>query len=489
MLHLPPPTHGHLYNQQTNMSSSSSPRDVTSDLYARNPDDNHDDNNSKQPLKSSSTITPVRYLGEIDETLPAPHQYRVQDNDNDPPSVTRTARTTHDINAFLQSAQSEPTTNNELQDTEIEQDKEECIGYEHRDDDIDDTVTIATIVPPVASAATKKEASDKDKEENITDHHDENKEEEDGDDDSPPPPPPPLQELTESHEFSAYPSDPEEKTNVPSDEEEEDNEVAAAGSLSMTQQPASPTSTLHRTTLAVEDGILDNLSHISTSSSTPSKTEVCGLTDEHSGPMVRAEYMGSIVVPAGASSEATTAEPSRRADGRRSTSAVSPSPAPQQAQSSAGPAAELEEETKRATEQSIRRGLAALFLILVIVIIAVSCAVTRPHPGKQTVSSSSSSSSSISATRCFQTMPELYAAVDAYLVNSSRPSSSSLAAAYGWPLNEWCVGHVPGFDFLFSPLRNPAARVFNEELGQWNLSSALSIRYVRKYDARDVGLG
>ena len=65
---------------------------------------------------------------------------------------------------------------------------------------------------------------------------------------------------------------------------------------------------------------------------------------------------------------------------------------------------------------------------------------------------------------------ELKAAVDAYLVDSSP--DAGVAQLYGHPIGEWKVERVTDFSNLFSTSRNPAAIRFNENLGDWDMSSA-----------------
>ena len=74
---------------------------------------------------------------------------------------------------------------------------------------------------------------------------------------------------------------------------------------------------------------------------------------------------------------------------------------------------------------------------------------------------------------CFQDKRELVVAVDAYLADPSP--GSFVANQYGWPIGSWCVRDVEDFSYLFDAQRNPAARLFNEDL-PWCTCSATNMR-------------
>ena len=79
---------------------------------------------------------------------------------------------------------------------------------------------------------------------------------------------------------------------------------------------------------------------------------------------------------------------------------------------------------------------------------------------------------------------ELRQAVDAYLFDSSE--QTSVAATYGWPIGQWCVGEIENFDALFSIFRNRRAVTFNEDLSGWNMTKASSMNrmflFARDFD-------
>jgi hypothetical protein len=73
--------------------------------------------------------------------------------------------------------------------------------------------------------------------------------------------------------------------------------------------------------------------------------------------------------------------------------------------------------------------------------------------------------------QCFQGTAELRQAVDVYL-SGSKGSKSTVSAAYGASIGDWCVASISDFSELFSIRRNPLAQTFNEPIGAWNVSSA-----------------
>ena len=74
----------------------------------------------------------------------------------------------------------------------------------------------------------------------------------------------------------------------------------------------------------------------------------------------------------------------------------------------------------------------------------------------------------------FGTPSELKEAVDEYLEDNSP--NSSVAQKYGWPIGDWDVSFLDDFAHIFSAARNPAAKTFNENLANWNMSRARSLK-------------
>jgi surface protein len=77
---------------------------------------------------------------------------------------------------------------------------------------------------------------------------------------------------------------------------------------------------------------------------------------------------------------------------------------------------------------------------------------------------------------CVADRVDILDAVDAYLLDDSK--GSAVAKTYGWPINNWCVGAVTDFTYLFDGSRNPLAADFNKDLGAWDVSNAVSIQYM-----------
>lgn len=73
------------------------------------------------------------------------------------------------------------------------------------------------------------------------------------------------------------------------------------------------------------------------------------------------------------------------------------------------------------------------------------------------------------------TQIELYAAVDAYLDNGTL---SNAATQYGNPIGTWDVSTITNFSNVFHSERNEKACNFNEDIGQWNTSSAIYMNYM-----------
>jgi hypothetical protein len=71
-----------------------------------------------------------------------------------------------------------------------------------------------------------------------------------------------------------------------------------------------------------------------------------------------------------------------------------------------------------------------------------------------------------------------------YLADKSK--DSVVARIYGWPICVWDVSKTEDFSFLFSSSGNtgdggrfnPAAENFNEDINGWDVSSAITMRYM-----------
>jgi len=74
--------------------------------------------------------------------------------------------------------------------------------------------------------------------------------------------------------------------------------------------------------------------------------------------------------------------------------------------------------------------------------------------------------------QAFTSTQELRNAVDSYILDSS--STTATALKYGYPIGNWNVGQVSDFSSVFSAKRNPLLIRFDEELGGWNLDSAVT---------------
>jgi len=78
----------------------------------------------------------------------------------------------------------------------------------------------------------------------------------------------------------------------------------------------------------------------------------------------------------------------------------------------------------------------------------------------------------------FQTTEELYAAVDAYLESDYDPLTSETARKYGHPMDTWRVEQLDNFTSIFDAQRNEAAATFSADLGEWNTSRAVTMRFL-----------
>lgn len=70
---------------------------------------------------------------------------------------------------------------------------------------------------------------------------------------------------------------------------------------------------------------------------------------------------------------------------------------------------------------------------------------------------------------------ELLQAVDAYLENGI---SSDVVQHYGYPISTWDVSLVKDFSYILACERNIKACDFDEDIGQWNTSSAESMAFM-----------
>jgi surface protein len=70
---------------------------------------------------------------------------------------------------------------------------------------------------------------------------------------------------------------------------------------------------------------------------------------------------------------------------------------------------------------------------------------------------------------------ELFRAIDDYVVNGT---SSDAVQQYGYPIGAWEVSQVTDFSHAFACERNIMACNFNEDIGRWNTSSAVSMSYM-----------
>ena len=119
----------------------------------------------------------------------------------------------------------------------------------------------------------------------------------------------------------------------------------------------------------------------------------------------------------------------------------------------------------------------ACAVVLVIVLVAVITSVTSSNRQPSVPSQAPTPSPTASPTtrfRSFETTEELYAAVDAYLEDNS--SNTTVAATYGHPIGAWDVSRIEDFAELFSTDRNILTLTFNEDVSEWDMSSATILR-------------
>lgn len=136
--------------------------------------------------------------------------------------------------------------------------------------------------------------------------------------------------------------------------------------------------------------------------------------------------------------------------------------------------------TKEGTEAKSNKRRNCLIWILslglLFGIILIVLGTTLGLKNRKENSSTTTDSDSASSKECFQTTQELYNAVDTYFEGSaSSTSQQDLESQYGFPMNEWCVGNLTSFDFVFSAARNPDVVSMNEPLDKWDMSNAQSL--------------
>ena len=70
---------------------------------------------------------------------------------------------------------------------------------------------------------------------------------------------------------------------------------------------------------------------------------------------------------------------------------------------------------------------------------------------------------------------ELFRAIDAYVENGT---SSGVLELYGYPIGNWDVSQVTDFSYAFASDRNVKVCAFNEDIGMWNTSEAVSMSFM-----------
>ena len=78
----------------------------------------------------------------------------------------------------------------------------------------------------------------------------------------------------------------------------------------------------------------------------------------------------------------------------------------------------------------------------------------------------------VSANKCFDDGDELKSAIEQYIDGDCGNSFSNceVSETYGSPINSWCVGNVTDMSNLFDN-----KRAFNEDISDWDTSSATSM--------------
>lgn len=92
-----------------------------------------------------------------------------------------------------------------------------------------------------------------------------------------------------------------------------------------------------------------------------------------------------------------------------------------------------------------------------------------PLEGTSFPTNAPTASPTLAPKSCFESGLVLTLAVDDYLTD---PTGGLTEEKYGHPIGTWCVGNVEDFSRIFSAARNPSAEFFNEDISQWDTSSA-----------------
>ena len=91
---------------------------------------------------------------------------------------------------------------------------------------------------------------------------------------------------------------------------------------------------------------------------------------------------------------------------------------------------------------------------------------------------------------CFQTSSELQTAVDVWL-NNAYDAQCNYSNGYVHPtfghISNWCVSDITDFSSVFSANRNSNARCFNEDLGNWDMSSATTFEQMFRNAVKFTG--
>jgi surface protein len=101
-----------------------------------------------------------------------------------------------------------------------------------------------------------------------------------------------------------------------------------------------------------------------------------------------------------------------------------------------------------------------------------ACSPTQPQPPTQP---STPAPTPVGGPRAFQDTRELIVAVDEYL-GADDPNATIAAERYGHPIGKWDVSLITDFTSLFDRERIPAAASFHEDLSEWDISKAVSLR-------------
>ena len=133
-------------------------------------------------------------------------------------------------------------------------------------------------------------------------------------------------------------------------------------------------------------------------------------------------------------------------------------------------------------KKHMRRLLWAVVLVLIVLAVSLSLGIVIPDRNKKDDALNLSNAPSAAPTAlileesektCFSSALQLRTAVD-QLFQKNRTLTSQIEQQYGLPIGIWCVGKVTDFSDLFSADRNPALATFNQDIGAWDMSSAVS---------------